>query len=187
MKTKDFIQQEWVKKEIKSRVNYNPDTGELTWAERGVPYFDRLYAGKTIGHSWVGKNGYTYYTAKVEFKGRKITLACSRLAWLIYTGDWPEHTIDHIDRNSLNNKWENLRDVTQAENNYNKDVYKSNKTGFKGVNKKAGRYWARITHNKITYRLGYHDTPEDAAQAYDKKARELLGDKAILNFPEENP
>lgn len=187
MKTKDFIQKEWVKNEIKYRVNYNPDTGELTWAERGVPYFDRLYAGKTIGHSWVGKDGYTSYVVEIKFNGRKIAFVCSRLAWLIYTGDWPEHTIDHIDRNPLNNKWGNLRDVPQVENNYNKLVYKCNKLGYKGVRKVNNKYLTRFGYKGKNIHLGYHNTPEDAARAYDKKARELLGDKAILNLPEENP
>lgn len=45
-------------------------------------------------------------------------------------------------------------------------------------------YSARITVNGKREYLGYFSTPEQAAKAYDKKAYELYGDKAILNFPE---
>lgn len=62
---------------------------------------------------------------------------------------------------------------------------KSNKTGFRGVS------WYRITKRwkcaiMINYKkihIGYFDTPEEAALGFDKKARELLGDRARLNFP----
>jgi len=36
------------------------------------------------------------------------------------TGEWPTGVIDHIDGNSLNNRWNNLRDVTTDQNNSNK-------------------------------------------------------------------
>jgi len=186
MKMADFIQQDWVKEEIRNRIKYDPETGSLVWKYRGVDYFDKNFAGTLATKVCTNKCGYKGKRITTCFGKKTICLIGARTAWFLQTGDWPQHTVDHINRDSLDDRFENLRDVTQAENNYNKDVYKSNKTGFKGVNKKAGRYWARITHNKITYRLGYHDTPEDAARAYDRKAKELLGDKAILNFPEEN-
>lgn len=37
----------------------------------------------------------------------------------MHHGSWPKYTIDHIDRNKLNNRIENLRDVTQSVNNSN--------------------------------------------------------------------
>jgi len=49
------------------------------------------------------------------------------------TGEWPEKQIDHIDGNPLNNKWDNLRDVTSQENGRNKRILKNNTSGFTGV------------------------------------------------------
>ena len=41
---------------------------------------------------------------------------CGRLAWFYMLGRWPVFEIDHIDGNSLNDIWDNLRDVTRKEN-----------------------------------------------------------------------
>lgn len=45
------------------------------------------------------------------------------------------------------------------------------------------KWQAAIRHDKICYYLGRYETQEEAALAYDKKALELYGEKAKLNFP----
>jgi hypothetical protein len=123
MNTKEFLRQEWVKEEIIKRLDYDPDTGRLTWSKRDCHYFDKTRAGKDVGYSW-SLDGYVNNTLTMEIKGRKVKLVVARLCWLVYTGDWPKNTIDHIDRDSLNNKWDNLRDVPQSINNQNKGPYR---------------------------------------------------------------
>lgn len=124
MKTKEYISQEFVKQEIRSRFVYNSSTGSLTWAFRDSnPFFNKNFAGKEVGY--VKQNGgYVYKSVVLEIFGRKLNVVVSRICWLCETGNWPEHTIDHINRNSLDNRIENLRDVTQALNNTNKSAYK---------------------------------------------------------------
>ena len=152
----------------------------------------KVYNKKTnreVGHKVLptkNNRGQTYMAMNYRDNGKLRVAFVHRVVWLLNNGDWPKYTIDHIDGDSLNNNIENLRDVTIGENNKNKKMYSKNKTGFKGVREEKGRYRAQITCFSKTYYLGYHDTPEDAARAYDKKAKELLGDKAILNFPEED-
>lgn len=124
MKTKDFIQQQWVKDDLISRLDYNPKTGELTWKPRGQPWFDRQFAGKSVGQKWVDKAGYKSSKTNFTVKGKIFSVVTPRLCWLIHTGDWPEHTIDHINRDPWDNRWENLRDVPQGVNNFNKGFYK---------------------------------------------------------------
>lgn len=122
MNTKDFLNTERVKDEIKSRFNYDPDTGSLTWKVRPEPKFSRfngLSSGKEVGKTGV-KGGYAYKSVVMEVFGRKMNLSVSRICWLCKTGEWPTNTIDHKDRNTINNRWSNLRDVTQRENNRNK-------------------------------------------------------------------
>jgi len=46
----------------------------------------------------------------------------------------------------------------------------------------CGLWRSEITHQGKRYVPGAFRTEEEAARAYDNKARELLGEKAILNF-----
>lgn len=128
MNNKEFMQQQWVKDEIIKRLNYNPLTGELTWAVReGSDYFNKNFACKTVGQKWVDKSGYSQYKVTLEIKGRKLSVVASRLCWLVHTGDWPEHTVDHINRDPYDNRFYNLRDVSQGVNNFNKGFYRANR------------------------------------------------------------
>ena len=73
--------------------------------------------------------------------------------------------------------------VTMPDN----QIRKNNTSGFRGVyfTKRANKWIAAIEKDKKKYHLGHYDTPEEAARAYDAKAKELFGEFARLNFPEE--
>lgn len=64
------------------------------------------------------------------------------------------------------------------------------KSKFSGVwqhsaKKQGSKTWqAQIKYNGKTHYLGIYLTEEEAARAYDAKARELYGDQARLNFPD---
>jgi hypothetical protein len=96
--------------------------------------------------------------------------------------------VDHIDGNGLNNCRGNLRVCTPQQNTFNSRP-RPKKSKFKGVRYDAetGKWIAEITHNGIKYHLGTFATEVEAARAYDRKAVELQGPYARLNFPEEWP
>lgn len=96
--------------------------------------------------------------------------------------------VDHIDGDGLNNKRDNLRIATRSQNMANVSIGPRSKSGFKGVSwhAGAGRWRATTISNGRQVHLGYFDNVEDAARAYDAKAREIFGEFARLNFPDES-
>ena len=97
--------------------------------------------------------------------------------------------VDHINGNPLDNRRENLRICTPAQNTCNRKAVVNSKSGYKGVTKKnSSRKWIpEIRKDGKKLYLGSYDTPEEAAKAYDKAAKEIFGEFAKLNFPDKDP
>lgn len=128
-----------------SLLDYNPDTGDFIWKVRRP----RRNPGDVAGSPH--NRGYH----KVAVAGKYYQ--AHRLAFLFMTGDWPTGVVDHINGNKLDNRWENIRDVTQSENMANQSLYKSNKSGVPGVTwdpRRAG-WIAIIKFRKETRWLGF--------------------------------
>lgn len=70
--------------------------------------------------------------------------------------DYPDNMIDHIDRDKLNNRKDNLRIIDSIGNNRNKGIQRNNTSGVVGVywNKQHKKWNARITVNKKAIFLG---------------------------------
>lgn len=163
-------------------LRYDPLTGVLRHRERSdrSESWNARYAGEVAG----GKDGSAGYL-KIKVNGQQILQ--HRLIWLMQTGEWPEQ-IDHIDRDRENNKWENLREVSQATNNHNRKYYTKSTTfipsGHKGVsfNRSSGKWAARRIcggqHDQR--RLGQYSDLNDAIYA----VRQDLEDRGIGLFGE---
>jgi len=93
--------------------------------------------------------------------------------------------VDHIDHNGLNNCRSNLRLCSLAQNNCNRLSIRGGTSKYKGISwsKTRKRWIVKIQLNQKTYHIGQFKNEIDAAKAYDKRAKELHGQFACLNFP----
>lgn len=91
--------------------------------------------------------------------------------------------VDHKDRNGLNNQRSNLRIATRSQNGFN---YPPTEGSYKGVSWDAARekWKAQIMIDRKQINIGRFDDPIEAAKAYDRIAKERLGEFAYLNFSE---
>lgn len=140
--------------ELKKVLNYDPESGELRWLEQMGAH---VWAGDIAGT--LRKDGYLM----IRFRGNGYL--SHRVAYALMTGNWPDGEIDHIDRDKLNNKWSNLRLASRSLQNHNKGDYKNNRTGYKGVNLKEGKYVARVQIENKRHHLGYFGTAQEAYEA----------------------
>ena len=99
----------------------------------------------------------------------------------------PPLTSDHINGNGLDNRRCNLRPATLHQQAMNLRMKRTNKSGFIGVHwSKSQHAWiAMIRINRVAKYLGHFQDPKQAAETYDRVARETRGEFAKLNFPTE--
>jgi hypothetical protein len=152
--------------QLKSWLDYCPDTGVFTWrCRRG-----RQAAGSIAGRPHKSEGGKLYWAVRV---GGEQILA-HRLAWFYVAGRWPSAEIDHEDGNGQNNSFVNLKEATRLSNSKNLSLHRKSRTGVTGVRPRpGGRFEAAIFCNGQHHHLGMHDT-FDAAVAARRKAEQDL-------------
>jgi hypothetical protein len=98
------------------------DDGKLIWnVKRGRYVKIGTIAGK------LRKDLYT----DIKIDGRMYLL--HRLIWMYFNGKFPDQYIDHINHIRIDNRIENLREVSRLENNRNHKKSKINTSGVTGV------------------------------------------------------
>jgi hypothetical protein len=91
-----------------------------------------------------------------------------------------------INGNVLDSRVENLEWVTMGMLRRHMSNFKS-RSGYRGVTQEKNRFRAVLYHEKKAHNLGFYDTPEEAAMAYNKKSIELFGKTGSLNVIKKKP
>lgn len=130
---------------------------------------------------WHFTNGYATtdrYLGKIKGKYKSAIIKMHRL---VLNAPF-DLLVDHINGNKLDNRRENIRVCTKAQNEVNKPKRKGNyKSQYKGVAYSENRRKHWMTRVAGIF-VGYFNDEIEAAKAYDKKVFELYGKYAKLNF-----
>ena len=137
-----------------------------------------------------GNRPFALTTVKAEYDGETWTKRELMHRMILGIRQRDSVVVDHINGNSLDNRRNNLRVTSQANNAMNRRKIKKTASQYKGVTRRksktgAPRWVASIRKDRIPFRLGHFLLEEDAALAYDAAAREMFGNFACLNFPRE--
>lgn len=160
-------------KEIAKLFRYEPITGELFWVTPRGNALKRQRQGFAAG----SLNNKGYVCVKVNWKTYKV----HRIVFFMCHGYLSEF-IDHINGCPSDNRIENLREATRAQNGANMRV-RGGSSRFKGVTwHKPTKKWRAYTrvHGKRTS-LGYFTSELEAAKAYNEAAVRYFGEFAKLN------
>lgn len=148
--------------QARALLDYDKDTGTLTW---------RVHTRNTRIGGIAGSpssNGY------VQIQVCNHNYRAHVLAWLLMTGEWPKHQIDHINGNRSDNRWANLRAATQSQNSINSPPRGPLPKGVTIT--PSNRFDAKLWIGGKWKCLGKFDTIEDAEIAYLRAAKEYQGE-----------
>jgi len=138
-------------------------------------------------YNWrITKEGYAQ--TKIYIKGSRKKFGSQRYKTIqmhrLIMGAKEGQVVDHINRNRLDNRRNNLRFCDYFIHTKNSDKKSSNKSGYKGVHyhKSTKKWRAQTMMHGERRELGLFDNPIEAAIAYDNANRERYGDSIYLNF-----
>jgi len=139
---------EFSQTELKKIIHYDTSTGNFTWL---INKNYNATANTLAGYIKPNKHRY------IKIKNKEYS--ASRLAWFYLYGYFPKNDIDHINRNSLDNRISNLREISHQHNSINANVSKNNTSKVTGVSwcKKSKKWLARIRVNYVAYNIGFHN------------------------------
>jgi citrate synthase len=172
---------------LKQCLDYEPSTGAFRWRSRPESHFtdprvhtqwNRHKAGTP---AFVTKSARGYLRACLTYEGREIEILAQRAAWVLMTGEYPADQVDHKNTNTADNRWCNLREATQSQNNRNRSASPSATSGLKGAvpcSVQPGKWRSSIWVDGKSVHLGRFASAEAAHAAYAAAARKHYGEFA---------
>lgn len=173
--------------EVRTLLQYEPDTGLLFWRARSVDWFSgnttaadramRKWNTRWAGKPAIGTQSNGYLTGHIN----RVQVYAHRIAWMYYHNAQIAEGmyLDHINGDRTDNRITNLRAVTPQQSAFNLPS-RSQARQMKGVKYDArrGHWYARIRIDGVDTSLGRFPSAEAAAVAYRKAAEIYQGDHA---------
>lgn len=148
--------------ELQKLLHYNRKTGVFT---RLTSSKGPAKKGDVAGHQ-------THPRGYVQISLKSKGYYAHRLAWLYVTGNWPK-MIDHINGDTSDNRFVNLRECSMSENmqNLKRSGNSRNRSGQIGVSLHKGRWRAVIRYTdkdgkRKRMTIGHYSSPQEATAAY---------------------
>lgn len=153
---------------LRKLLEYDPDTGFLTWKPRGREFFRRDADQKTWNAKFAGRQAFNqrgpggYLVSEIFNRPYR----AHRVAWALSHGEWASE-IDHINGDRADNRIANLRAVTRSENSRNAARSRRNRSGVVGVSVDTltGKWRAQIGVAGRARFLGLFETLDEAVAA----------------------
>ena len=162
-------------------LDYNPETGELTWKVRPRDLFSKegefkRWNGRHAGMPALNSINSGGYRTGTIFK---VNYVAHRVCWKIHTGNEPPEILDHINGDRTFNAFHNLREATFVQNVGNRFPNRDTSSKYRGASWcSRDRFWASYCAGVW---LGRFQTEEEAALAYNAYAIKHYGEFAKLN------
>lgn len=148
-------------------------TGKLYWKHRVQEHFQTYRSFRSWNGNFAGREAITAINSHGYRHGCLLSkpVRAHHIVWAMTRGEWPTDEIDHINGDPADNRPENLRQVSHADNVKNRCVADSTFTGQIGITKASN-------NDKFRVRLagqyfGVYDTLEEAIRVRDEKLVEL--------------
>ena len=152
--------------------------GKKFSAQGMCDHWNGRYAGKIVN-----PNAIAYPRTGIQMPdGRWIRVFVHNIIWCMRYGEWPTKTVDHVNRNPLDNRKENHRLASSDQQGQNRSMMKSNTSGVTGVvfHSRDKKWQATIMVKGKAIRLYYGDNFEDAIAARKQAEREYFGEYARM-------
>lgn len=163
-----------LRKEVTTERNHNTvkrntyilhgDFGEGASKQGNKFYFDLEDYDRIKDYYWrENKDGYL----KAWDSEKQGFVSIHQIILLDKSMDFSNFIIDHINRDTLDNRKSNLRIVTLSQNRQNHGIQKNNTSGFSGVswNTRQNKWHSQIFNDKKVISLGYYTNKEEAIKA----------------------
>jgi len=180
--------------ELQELLFYDPDTGLFLWKPRPLRFcvegrgrYTRERNKSVFDSNYAGKPALTCHNPNGYLRGNLFgrSLMAHRAAFACVLGRWPKGQVDHINGVRDDNRWENLREATNQQNQWNSSSAKNSSSRYVGVSwdTYACKWGAYICPENRKVHLGYFSCEIEAAKVRDRAAKEVFGEYARINLP----